>query len=96
MEYFYGGGGNSNPDFIYRFEVAEVTNEMWKWCENYPLTGPFERWHVQHKSTIAKLQNPIITFESRKAAYMFRIAFSEYILKDVTYSFARSIHEPFN
>jgi hypothetical protein len=96
MEYFYGGGGRSDPDFIYRFEVTEVTNEMWKWCERYPLTGPFERWYVQHRSTIAKLQNPIITFESRKAAYMFNLAYSEYIVKNVSYNFARSIYEPFN
>lgn len=89
MEYFYGGGGRSDPDFIYRFEVTEVTDEIWKWCERYPLTGPFERWYVQHRSTIAKLQNPIITFESRKAAYMFRIAFSEYILENKTYGFAK-------
>ncbi len=82
MEYFYGGGGSSNPNFVYRFEVTEVTTEMWEWCEDYPLTGPFERWHVQHSSTIAKLQNPVITFESRKAAYMFRIAYSEYIIEN--------------
>jgi hypothetical protein len=96
MEYFYGGGGRSDPDFIYRFEVTEVTNEMWQWCENYPLHGSFERWHVQHKSTIAKLQNPIITFESSKAAYMFSIAYSEYIVKDLTYNFARKYNESFN
>jgi hypothetical protein len=94
MEYFYGGGGRSDPDFIYRFEVKEVNNEMWKWCEAYPLTGPFERWHVKHvnKST----PNPIITFESRKAAYMFNLAYSEKIIKNMSYSFARSIYEPFN
>jgi len=93
MEYFYSGGGNSNPDFIYRFEVKEIPDEMWKWCEDYPLTGPFERWHVQHRSKIARLDNPIITFESSKAAYMFSITFSEYILADRTYSFARKYNE---
>jgi hypothetical protein len=98
MEYFYGGGGNSNPDFIYRFEVKDVTNEMWAWCESYPLTGPFERWHIQRKRVSSKVEveYTLITFESRKAALMFSIAFSEYILEDKTYSFARSIHEPFN
>jgi hypothetical protein len=87
MEYFYGGGGRSDPDFIYRFEVKSVPDVMWAWCERYPLTGPFERWYVQHlnKST----PNPIITFESSKAAYMFSIAYSEYIIKDQSYSFAR-------
>jgi len=91
MEYFYGGGGRSDPDFIYRFEVKSVPDVMWAWCESYPLTGPFERWYVQHlnKST----PNPIITFESSKAAYMFSIAYSEYIVKDLTYSFARKYNE---
>lgn len=87
MEYFYSGGGNSNPDFIYRFEVKDITNDMWKWCENYPLSGPFERWHVQHPKAIGN--NPIITFENSKAAYMFSLAYSEYIIEDKTYSFAR-------
>lgn len=94
MEYFYGGGGRSDPDFLYRFEVKEVTTEMWKWCEDYPLTGPFERWYVKHSTHTNA--NPIITFESRKAAYMFSLAYSEYIIKNQSYSFARSIHEPFN
>ena len=94
MEYFYGGGGNSNPDFTYRFLVEEVTTEMWKWCESYPLTGPFERWHVKHnfKSIDYKggqVQLPLVQIESRKAAYMFKMAFSEKILKDETYSFAK-------
>jgi len=91
MEYFYGGGGRSNPDFTYRFLVKDVTNEMWKWCENYPLTGPFERWYVQHnfKMSGPYAQHPIVQIESRKAAYMFRIAFSEYIIEDMTYSFAK-------
>lgn len=87
MEYFYGGGGNSNPDFTYRFLVKEVTNDMWKWCENYPLTGPFERWHIRHNTHQSGC--PIMQIESRKAAYLFRIAFSEYIIEDMTYSFAK-------
>jgi hypothetical protein len=93
MEYFYGGGGNSNPDFIYRFEVKSIPNEMWAWCENYPLTGPFERWHVHHESKMHRRDHPIITFENSKAAYVFSITFSEYILKDLTYSFARKYNE---
>jgi len=94
MEYFYGGGGNSNPDFVYRFLAKEITNDMWQWCESYPLTGPFERWHVQHNHKIldykgGQIQLPLITFESSKAAYMFSIAYSEYIIEDKTYDFAR-------
>jgi len=89
MEYFYGGGGRSDPDFLYRFEVKEITNEMWKWCENYPLTDPFERWYVQHASKAKHRPNPIITFENKNAAFMFALAFSEYITKDLTYDFAK-------
>ena len=91
MEYFYGGGGRSNPDFCYRFLVKDVTPEMHHWCDGYPLTGPFERWYVQHSVKMGgpDQQHPIVQIESRKAAYLFRIAFSEYIIEDLTYSFAK-------
>lgn len=89
MEYFYGGGGSSNPDFIYRFEVKDVTGKMHDWCNDYPLTGPFERWHIQYASKTARRDYPIITFENKNAAFMFSLAFSEYILADKTYSFAK-------
>ena len=90
MELFYGGGGRSNPDFCYRFLVKEVPDSMWKWLEDYPLTGPFERWYIQRNGNPSKsvddaVQIPMIQIESRKAAYMFRIAFSEYIVEDKTY-----------
>ena len=89
MELFYGGGGRSNPDFTYQFEVKEVPDAMWAWLEDYPLTGPFERWYIRHPSPAHAASNPIVQIESRKAAYLFRIAFSEYIIKDLTYSFAK-------
>ncbi len=100
MEYFYSGGGNNRPDFTYRFTMKEITNEMWKWCESYPLIGPFERWHIVRNfgqpTDGDRAEVPLIQFESRQAAYWFRIAFSEYIIEDKTYSFARNIDEPFN
>ena len=90
MEYFYGGGGRSNPDFTYRFLVKQVTEEMYDWCGDYPLNGPFERWYIQHNTKMGgPEQSPIVQIESRKAAYMFRITFSEYIIEDMTYSFAK-------
>lgn len=82
MEYFYGGGGSSNPNFVYRFKVSTITNDMWKWCENYPLTGPFERWHIQYGARNDIESKPIITFENKNAARMFSIAYSEYIIAD--------------
>ena len=96
MEYFWSDGGNNRPDFTYRFTLKEVTEEMYDWCGNYPLDGPFERWHIirnYQSSYFTDLadqkETPLIQFESRKAAYMFRIAFSEYILEDKTYVFAK-------
>lgn len=98
MELFYGGGGRSNPDFIYRFLVKEVTDQMWGWLEDYPLTGPFERWYIQQNVKMGgPEQLPLVQIESRKAAYMFRIAFSEYIIENKTYSFAKEwLDEPFD
>jgi hypothetical protein len=87
MEYFYGGGGNNNPSFPYAFIVKSIPDVMWAWCERYPLTGPFERWHVKHdyKKLSYKggeIKVPLIQFESKKAAYLFRIAYSEYIIEN--------------
>lgn len=94
MEMFYGGGGRSNPDFCYRFVVETVTNEMYTWCKDYPLNGPFERWYVKYRHKVlgykgGEKELAQIQIESRKAAYMFRIAFSEKIIKDETYDFAK-------
>ena len=98
MELFYGSGGSQNPNFVHRFLVERVTNEMYMWCQDYPLNGPFERWYVQHRFKVldydgGQKELPLIQIESRKAAYMFRITFSEYILKDLTYDFAKVDYE---
>ena len=85
MELFYSSGGRSNPDFTYQFALTRTTESMYQWCQDYPLTGPFERFYIRFRNN----QGPIIQFESKKAAYMFRIAFSEYITEDLTYSFAK-------
>ena len=89
MELFYGGGGRSNPDFTYQFELKAVTESMFEWCSNYPLTGPFERWYIRYGLSNDVNSKPVIQIESRKAAYLFKLAFSEYITKDLTYSFAK-------
>ncbi len=93
MEYFHSGGGNNRPDFTYRFTLKEITTKMWEWCESYPLTGPFERWHVIRNygqpTDKDRKEIPLIQFENKQAAFMFSIAFSEYILEDKTYSFAK-------
>ena len=46
MEYFWSDGGNNRPDFTYRYTLTEVTTAMFEWCQNYPLDGPFERFHI--------------------------------------------------
>ena len=90
MEYFYGGGGSSNPNFVYRFWVKDVPDVMWEWCKRYPLTGPFERWYVQHNYNHQGTEkHPLVQIENKKAAFMFALAFSEYIIKDLTYDFAK-------
>jgi hypothetical protein len=97
MELFYGGGGRSNPDFVYRFWVREVPDVMWSWLEDYPLTGPFERWYIQHNYNHRGTEvHPLVQIENSKAAYLFSIAYSEYIIEDLTYSFARKYNESFN
>lgn len=98
MEYFYSGGGNNRPSFTYRFLMKEITDKMFDWCGEYPLNGPFERWHIIHNykasftsASAAKDEKelPLIQFENKQAAFMFSLAFSEYILEDKTYSFAK-------
>ena len=77
MEYFYSGGGNNRPSFSYRYTMKEITNEMWEWCENYPLNVPFQRWHVIHNygqpTDQDRKEIPLIQFEDKNAAFMFSI-----------------------
>jgi len=94
MEYFWSDGGNNRPDFTYRYTMKEVTSEMYRWCQSYPANGPFDRFHVIRNygqpTDADKKEIPLIQFENKKAAFMFSIAFSEYILEDKTYSFAKA------
>ena len=97
MEYYFTSGGNNRPDFTYRFLMQTTNSDMIEWCKNYPANGPFERFHIIHNYQENHLKSdadrrivlPLIQFESRKAAYLFRIAFSECIIENKTYSFAR-------
>lgn len=93
MEYFWSEGGNNRPDFTYRFTMKEITTPMYEWCEQYPANGPFQRFHIIRNygqpSHEDKKEIPLIQFEDKNAAFMFKLAFSEYILEDKTYSFAK-------
>jgi hypothetical protein len=80
MEYFYGGGGNNRPVFLYRFKVNPCTTEMYKWAQAYPEKGPFSRFHVEWRGAYSKMDRPleydVIQFEHSEAAKVFRIAFA--------------------
>ena len=93
MEYFWSEGGNNRPNFTYRFTMKEITTPMYEWCEQYPANGPFQRFHIIRNygqpSHEDKKEIPLIQFEDKNAAFMFKLAFSEYILEDKTYSFAK-------
>lgn len=80
MKYFEHGGG-ANPYFRYRIIVSIFTEEMYDWCNSYPLHEDFHRWHVEWRMSHNRTYD-IVQFESEKAAYMFKIAFSEHIIND--------------
>ena len=77
MNLFQVGGG-SKPWFANRFTVERCSTEMFEWLTAYPLQGPFERFYVEWRMD----GYDIITIESNRAAYMFKIAFSEHILHE--------------
>lgn len=80
MNYFYSGGGNNRPYFIYRFKVPKCTDKMYEWATNYPEKGPFSRFHVEWGSVYDTMDRPrtydVIQFEWSEAAKIFRIAFA--------------------
>lgn len=80
MDYFYGGGGNNRPYFIYRFKVKECTSEMYSWADTYPEKGHFCRWHVEWGSVYSTEKNvrdyDVVQFEHSDPAKIFRIAFA--------------------
>jgi hypothetical protein len=86
MEYFWSDGGNNRPAFAYCFTLKEVTSDMYRWCQSYPSKGPFDRFHVIRNygqpTDADKKEVPLIQFESRKSAYLFSIAYSEYIIEN--------------
>lgn len=94
MEYFWSDGGNNKPTFAYRFLMREINDDIYNWCGDYPLNGPFERWHIihnyktsftNHSAAKDEPETPLIQFESKKAAKLFRIAYSEYIVEDKSF-----------
>jgi hypothetical protein len=74
MEYFYSGGGNSDPYFSNRIKVNNLTNEMWQWCTDYKLTGHFARWHCEYGHNNKK-DYDIVQFEREEPALMFALKF---------------------
>lgn len=81
MKLFTLGGGGP-PWFPNRIKVRIFTSEMYDWCVNYPLDGCCERWYVEwgKNRDSEDRKYDVLQLESDKAAYMFKIAFSEHIL----------------
>lgn len=76
MEHFYSGGGNNRPTFRYRIKVDNCTNDMYTWCEAYPVTGSgnFQRFHVEWASVYNK-DYDVVQFEWEEPAIMFALKF---------------------
>lgn len=82
MELFYGGGGQSNPDFRYKVRLRRGTgprpnNDAYHWCMNYPVTGTgnFQRWYLDTR----EWEKGYITyqFEWEQPAIMFALSFAD-------------------
>jgi hypothetical protein len=78
MERYHSYGGKSNPEFRYKIEVNEVSNEMLHWCSVYPSVGSFERYYIEWNSNDyagdirAKFQ-----FETERPAILFKLKFGD-------------------
>lgn len=83
MNYFYSGGGNNRPFFIYRFKAKKVSSEMYVWGKEYPDKGPFSRYHVEWGSVYNK-DYDVIQFELRDAYLAFQYAFAGEV-EDITW-----------
>ena len=80
MKYFERGGG-ADPYFRHRIKVSKVTEDMYDWCNRYPLDGDCERWHIEW-GIVTSQEYDVVQIESEKAAYMFKIAYSEHIIHE--------------
>jgi hypothetical protein len=74
MELFYSGGGNPNPNFLYKVKIKRMTTEAFDWCSNYPSEGYFQRWYVQWGPNRG-LDYDIVQFEWEEPALMFALKF---------------------
>ena len=74
MEYFQGGGGLNSPYFAHRIRINRMSNPAFLWCQQYPATGYFQRFHVEWGSNQdPEVDYDIVQFENEKAALMFRL-----------------------
>ena len=78
MEYFYGGGGSSNPYFSHRIKVKKVTNEMFEWCDAYVIDGPqhFARWCTEWGESRGR-DYDVVQFEREEPLLMFILKFGD-------------------
>lgn len=78
MELFYGGGGRSNPDFIYKVRV-KVQEGMMSWCDDYPVKGSgyFQRYYIDWCDGGKGFDTgyAVFQFEQEEPAIMFALKF---------------------
>ena len=81
MLFYWSEGGDNYPTFKYRFLMRRVTVDMMLWAKSYPSDS---RYHILYFDS-----NPpphtIFQIDSEGPAQIFRLAYSEYIIKELTY-----------
>lgn len=79
MRMFNGGGGRSNPDFLYKVRAKKPWTGMMEWCDEYPVTGEgnFERYYVDFRDNGRGWDTgyAVFQFEREKPAIMFALKF---------------------
>jgi hypothetical protein len=76
MERYHSYGGKSNPDFRYRVQVKEVTDEMLHWCSVYPAVGSFERYYIEWSGDDGVFFDTF-QFETERPAILFKLKFGD-------------------
>lgn len=73
MERYYSYSGRSNPEFVHRVAIQEVSDDMLNWCSTYSGKHPSSRWFIQWNP--AYRSSAIFQFESEESALVFSLKF---------------------
>jgi hypothetical protein len=77
MERYHSYGGKSNPEFRYRVQVKENTDEMLHWCSTYPAIGSFERYYIEWPGAYNNSEYTTFQFETERPALLFKLKFGD-------------------